>query len=328
MVETPTQVHPVPALPKMIYRHDFRAMGSLITVMMELADDVRSEQIPNFFSNIEELFTKWEEIFSRFTHNSEVSKLNRNAGRPIPVSEPMMEMLQIARNAEYLSDGLVRATLYEQVCRAGYDRSLELISTIGRSSAAPTVWQRNASTIEIVLDTDHYLVTLPYDVRVDLNGFVKGWAAKQIVEKVYPNIPTLISAGGDMAVNKPHSSGNWHVTIEDPFDDIAPIANLGIPSGSIATSGTYKRNWLMDGTRQHHIIDPRTGFPASTDLVSVTVVSKDGILPEIAAKTVLILGSKRGLDWLSRHHDCAAFLIMDDGHAVFTDNMEQYFWSN
>ena len=94
----------------------------------------------------------------------------------------------------------------------------------------------------------------------------------------------------------------------------------------VATSGRDRRRWQQDGVWRHHIIDPRTGMPAETDVLSATVIAPDLIWAEIAAKTAFILGSQAGLAWIEERPALAAVLVLEDGRGLFSTRMEGYLW--
>ncbi len=94
----------------------------------------------------------------------------------------------------------------------------------------------------------------------------------------------------------------------------------------VATSGTDYRRWKQGGRWSHHLIDPRTGLPAQTDVVTATVVAPNALLAEMAAKTVLILGSGPGLDWLENQPGFAALVVLETGEILFSHHLEAYFW--
>jgi thiamine biosynthesis lipoprotein len=102
---------------------------------------------------------------------------------------------------------------------------------------------------------------------------------------------------------------------------------LKIDHGGVATSGKDYRRWLRDGKWQHHLIDPRTGLPAQTDVMSATVIAPTTVEAEIAAKVIAISGSEEGLAWLEEQPDYAAVIVREDGRAVYSAQLKRYLWS-
>jgi thiamine biosynthesis lipoprotein len=121
-------------------------------------------------------------------------------------------------------------------------------------------------------------IALSAGTHLDLGGIGKGYAAERAAEILATAGPCLVNAGGDIAVR----GGAWAVGVED--------ATLELTSGGLATSGRDRRRWLRAGVQQHHLIDPRTGSPADSELLRVTVVAADAVEAEIQAKHVFLGG--------------------------------------
>ncbi len=171
------------------------------------------------------------------------------------------------------------------------------------------------------------MIYLPPDARVDLGGVAKGWAADRAARKLGMLGPALIDAGGDIAISRPRADGSaWPIGISNPFQPDQTFETLKVERGGVATSGRDYRRWQKNGAWQHHLIDPRTGLPAQTDVLSVTVVAPSVIEAEAAAKVVLLSGSESGLLWLEAWPEFAAVIVCDDGRAVYSAHMEKYVW--
>ena len=138
-----------------------------------------------------------------------------------------------------------------------------------------------------------------------------------------------MDAGGDIAISGLLDNGQaWPIGIDDPFTSGARFETLKLARCGVATSGKDYHRWLKDGIWQHHIIDPRTGLPADTDVLSATVVAPTVMEAEAAAKAVLILGSQAGLDWLEADSGLAGVLVLENGDRIYSQNMEKYLWRN
>lgn len=178
-------------------------------------------------------------------------------------------------------------------------------------------------------------VLLPRGMQLDLGGIGKGWAADRAAGWLGAIGPSLVDAGGDIAVSGPMSGDSpWPIGVADPrVDETCPdeqqdgqIVLLGISSGGVATSGRDYRRWRHNGRDVHHIIDPRTGAPARTDVLSATVVAPGAAIAEAAAKAVLILGSMEGLRWLEARSELAALLVLEDGSVLRSPSFGEYIW--
>src|SRR5262249_13693488 len=156
-----------------------------------------------------------------------------------------------------------------------------------RSSVRSPGWEA------IELDPAARSICLPEGLRLDLGGNAKGWAADRAVRRLARFGPALVDAGGDIALCGPRPNGDpWGIGVADPILPDRDLTLLRVASGGVATSGVDFRRWLRDGVWKHHLIDPRTGEPAETDLLSATVVAGSTADAEAAAKTVMLLGAE------------------------------------
>jgi len=124
----------------------------------------------------------------------------------------------------------------------------------------------------------------------------------------------LVDAGGDIVcTNLPPTASPWLVGIENPLQPDTDLATLTLNNEAVATSSLIRRRWQHQGHMVHHLIDPRTGAPANTDLLSVTVIGPRLPAAEIHAKVALILGAEKGRAYLATQPDVAALLVATDG---------------
>lgn len=274
--------------------------------------------------HVPEWFESWEQSLSRFRENSELSQLNRSPGMPVPVSQTLWNVLQAALRAEEQSGGLVTPAVLDALERAGYDRSFDTLTDrvngAAIAEAAPVI-----DLSQVRTDPRERSVHLPAGLRLDFGGVAKGWAAQQAMQRLSPYGPALVDAGGDIAISGLQADGSpWAIGVADPLEPEADLATLNVGRCGVATSGTDYRRWKKDGAWQHHIIDPRTGLPATSDVLSATVIAPSVVDAEVAAKTALILGSQDGLQWLETHAAYAGILALGDGRRLFSSRIKAY----
>ncbi len=274
-------------------------------------------------------FAAWERALSRFRSDSELVALNHQAGAgPMPVSATLWAVIGSSLEAARLSGGLVTPTLLDALERAGYDRdfaALEHEATAVRSGATR---QTSSGDWRLVhLDAYRRAVTLPQGLRLDLGGFAKGWAADMAARRLKDIGPALVDVGGDIAVSGPQTDGSpWPIAVADPLCPDEPLDLLLLHAGGVATSGRDYRRWRRGELEGHHIIDPRSGEPAATDLLTATVVAPSAQEAEAAAKAALILGSDAGMAWLVARPHLAGLLLTESGRVVRTATLDAYRW--
>ncbi|HSD83840.1 MAG TPA: FAD:protein FMN transferase, partial [Anaerolineae bacterium] len=226
--------------------------------------------------------------------------------------------------ASHWTDGLISPTILQALEAAGYDRTFEQISAADQPSAA----QPDGQWRSIQRQSLKRSIYLPPNARLDLGGVAKGWAADRAAKKLSVHGPALIDAGGDIAISGPRLDGSpWPIGVLNPFQPDQPFETLKIAQGGVATSGKDYRRWQRAGRWQHHLIDPRTGLPAETDVLSATVIAPTTLEAEIAAKVIAISGRESGLTWLEEQPDYAAVIVREDGQAVYSARMSNYLWS-
>jgi thiamine biosynthesis lipoprotein len=272
-------------------------------------------------------FEGWEQQLSRFRPDSELNLLNQAGGEPMKVSPELWEVLQVALDAARETDGLVTPAVLDALEAAGYDRTFEAIEGQVQPRTADTTTARVADWREIKLDVEKHTVQLPPGVRLDFGGVAKGWAADRMAAELATVGPALVDAGGDIAVSGPMEGGEpWPIGVDSPFAPGEQLELLRVQGGGVATSGRDYRRWRQGGREAHHIIDPRMGEPAATDLLSVTVLGPSTVAAEVAAKTVLILGSEHGLPWLEARPELAGLLVLEDGALLETPTFAECRW--
>lgn len=250
-----------------------------------------------------------EARFTRFSPASELSRLNAAAGEWTLVSDDLYEVLLLARDAQAWTGGVFNPLVLPAMIAAGYAG--------GDASGA---YDRDA---HIHADLRTRSVLVPRGQGLDLGGIVKGWAADRLLRHVGRN--GFVNAGGDVrAVGQGEDGDGWIIGIEDARRPGYDAFVIALRDEAAATSGRNRRRWIHAGRESHHLIDPRTGAPAATDILAATVVAPSCHQAEVAAKTAAILGSTAGLAFLDRH-GLDGLLACGDGSWLATDGMRRRF---
>ena len=162
-------------------------------------------------------------------------------------------------------------------------------------------------------------------VKLDLGGVAKGYGIEQIIKLLQNHgiQNAIVNAGGDLKAIGQHGDRPWRIGVRDPREKNAVIASLEIQDGeSVFTSGDYERNYQHEGNTYHHIIDPRTGYPARGTR-SVTLIHRDATLADAAATALFVAGPK---DWqrIARQMGVNAVMLIDaKGDIHITPQMKQ-----
>ena len=213
---------------------------------------------------------------TRFEPDSELSRFNAAAGHWIDVSPELEAMLRRSLDAYATSEGLVHIGVLPALLAAGYTRDF------ASGPTPPTGEIVIAPALPEMLDVRPGRARLRAGTAIDLGGIAKGWLADRAVERIGEN--ALANFGGDLRARGTGPDGDgWPVGFGGTT---VLLKGLGA-----ATSGTGGRRW---GDGLHHLIDPRTGLPAKTDLTEVSVLAPTGADAEVLAKTALLLGREVG----------------------------------
>src|SRR5438270_235493 len=208
---------------------------------------------------------------SRFRPDSELTALNRAAGQPTKVSAVLREAIVVALRAAALSDGAVDPTVGEAVRVLGYDTDFASVPPTGPALARVA----RVPGWRCVTAGENGTVSLPIGVQLDLGATAKAWAADVASRRAAEALGcgVLVSLGGDVAVAGPPPASGWRVGIADwhGASDRQLDETVEIHSGGVATSSMAVRRWVRDAQHLHHIVDPRTGQPASAVWRTVTV---------------------------------------------------------
>lgn len=243
------------------------------------------------------VFARWDEAFSRFRPQSELSQVNASPAATLLVSSLFARALAYALEAAADTAGLVDPTLGAALEAAGYDRDFATLDedAPSRGAAAPS------RLTEVRLDG--LLLRRPPGLVLDLNGVVKALAVDEAVALLAGR--GFVSAGGDLAVRGP-------VDVGLPGGDAVRVVR-----GGLATSGVVSRRWRRGGEGQHHLIDPRTGMPSTSSWAQVTVSGATCLAADVAAKAAFLLGAD-GPGWLDERGMAGRF-VSRGGEVVLND---------
>jgi thiamine biosynthesis lipoprotein ApbE len=232
---------------------------------------------------------------SRFRADSELVRIEATAGTPTAISPLLTEAISASLRGARLTDGDVDPTVGRAMETVGYDR--DFASVPARGGAIRVTVRHTPRWRQITLDEKAGLVTVPAGVRLDLGATAKAWAADRSARRIATQVGcgVLVSLGGDIAVAGDVPPGGWSIRVQDvtgdPFTSTqGPAGVIAIREGGLATSSTRARRWKRGGDLMHHILDPRTGWPADTGWRTVSVAAGTALDANIASTAAIIRG--------------------------------------
>lgn len=305
----------------MMLYHEFRAMNTDIL----LAAEGNSQEIEAGFQETQALIDELEARFTRFSTESELSQLNQAAGSWFEASEDLYDLMQQAQSYFLQTGGLFDPSILPALQMAGYDKSMDDIRAHGATIHDHGEKPEKMDFGAIQFDPASSGIFLPPGMQVDLGGIAKGWIAETAAQRLacYANV-CAVNAGGDMfLVGLPEGEKAWQVALEDPRGPDNTLAVLSVGPGAMATSSVTKRRWQLDGKIKHHLIDPRSGEPAETEWLSVTVTAPHAAGAEVFAKALLLAGPQDAMALASRSNQLVFVAVDSEGKLWGSDNSQK-----
>jgi FAD:protein FMN transferase len=296
-------------------------MGTLVEVTLVGDDNKIKAAAESIFEEIKRV-----ENLSSFHNPSELTKINDAAGKgPVKANGELLnligEALKIARQTDGAFDPTVGAlTRLWQFSGPGEPR-VPSESEI-KEALTKVGWDR------VRIDPLTETILLPdAGMALDLGGIAKGYTLNRVAEVIAKSgaSSALVNIGGDILAMGEKQAGNpWRVGVEDPRNPRGIVAVAPLKDRVIVTSGDYERFFMKDGKRYHHIIDPRTGYPAN-NLRSVTLAGPVGTTLQPAGTAAFVLGADKGMKFMESIADAKGFLIDAEGKNHLTEGAETVF---
>ena len=291
----------------------FRAMNSDIVL---LAEGYSQTRIDAGFQAIKAYIESSERKFTRFSEESELSRMNRSTGKWFHASAEMFTIMREAQVYYRKAGGLFDPSILSNLLRIGYTCSMDELRRFGADpEPAGRLMSKPPAFGSIQFDESSHGIFLPADLHVDLGGLAKGWVAGQAAQILSEySSACAVSAGGDMVLTgHPDGRDFWEVALEDPRDANLDLTILQVGEGAVATSSTIRRVWQQGGSKRHHLIDPHTGEPALPKWISVTVIAPNISAAEVFAKAFLLAGPSQTSQMLTENPELTCLAVDSSG---------------
>lgn len=253
---------------------------------------------------------------SRFRPDSDLARVNAAGGTSVHVSPLLTMAIEVAIQVAGHTDGIVHPLLGDTLVRLGYDTTYASLDASQVTAITTRPVDRDAwRAIRI---TDH-TVQIPAGHSLDLGATGKAWAADVIAQTIAAElgVALIISIGGDIAVAAPEGqAASWPVEVTEHPDRPGPTQLVALSEGGLATSSTQVRRWSVAGITAHHLIDPRTGAPATEVWRTVTASGPSAVAANAATTAAIVLGDEAPA-WL-QGREVAARLVAADGTIITT----------
>ncbi|MGN1089152.1 MAG: FAD:protein FMN transferase [Huintestinicola sp.] len=274
--------------------------------------------------NAEEEIQRLEKLWSVTDGQSEIFSVNHSGETSVTVSNDAADVVRFALGTAEKTDGAFDPTIYPVLSLWGF--------TTGENSVP------SAKEIEEQLRfvgygnvrLDGNKIMLPDGFMLDLGAVGKGYAsdiAAEMIRKCGVSSALLDIGGSVLLIGSKPDGSKWRLAVRDPFGG-DNIGILELSDCAVASSGTYERYFEENGVRYGHIIDPTTGYPAETDLASVTIISKEGRLSDALSTSMFVMGAEKAADYWREYRDFDMLLVTADGKIYLTEGIKDSFVPN
>jgi thiamine biosynthesis lipoprotein len=288
-----------------VFHDQFFAFGTLIEISLygvdaQLAETI-SLEIERDFIDMHANWHAWQP--------GALSSLNEQLSRlePAALDPSILPLLEEAGRLSQRSNSLFNPVIGNLIALWGFHDNPLPVGTLPDSTAISNLVKQAPAFSDITINDD-LITSVNPSVAIDLGGFAKGYAIDRTIDRLRAsNIENaIINAGGDLRVIGQHGDRPWRIGIRHPRNN-SILASLEVSGDtSVFTSGDYERFFEVDGQRYHHIIDPRTGYPASST-TSVTVIHSSAATADAAATALFVAGPEQ---WLSTARDMGIRYVM------------------
>ena len=281
-------------------------------------------------AQVVEEITEMDNTLDPAVRNSEAFKINNAHGNPTQVSEGILTMLKKAKELYDDTDGALDLSTYPLSQLWGF---IDLDVENHEEGNVPTEEQiqekRNLLGFDSLTIEDQS-VSIPSGTEISFGAVAKGYASDTAVETLRSKgiKSAIVSLGGNVQTlgeTKPDGS-SWNVAVQDPNDPSGYLGLLEAGETAIITSGSYERYFEKDGVRYHHILDPKTGKPADSGLVSVTIVCSSGLTADALSTAMFVLGPEKASDYWRAHADeFQMIMVTTDNQVLYTSGLSGKF---
>ena len=258
----------------------------------------------------------YENLYSKTIPTSDIARINAHPGEYVTVSPETITLLQTACHFASLSNGLI-------------DPSIGAVSSLWDfHSHEDTAIPSGTALAEALSHVDYRKISMQDSqvklaeegMALDLGFIAKGYIADRMKDYLVSEgvQSALISLGGNvLALGSKPDGSPFHVGIQKPFADTGTsVMTVEDSDRSIVSSGNYERYFKADGVLYHHILSTQTGYPVSSGLSQVTILSDDSVTGDALSTLCFILGYEKATTLLENYPDVQAIFVLDDGSVV------------
>lgn len=298
------------------YTRELFAMGTYITMT------AYGEPAEDALNLSEERIKELDALWSVTDESSDICKMNQSNGASTEVSRETAEVLQFALDMAKKTKGALDPTISPVITAWGFISGEHHIPS--ENDLADLL--RYVDYKKVALEEN--FVTMPDGVQLELGAVGKGYTGDIISELLKEQGVTsaLLDLGGNIqAVGTKPDGSDWRIGLKNPENE-GNLGVLSISDRAIVTSGNYERYFTgEDGKVYGHIINPKTGYPAESGLLSVTVISQEGKLCDALSTSLFVMGREKAATYWRENQDFEMILVTENREIYLTEGIKDKF---
>lgn len=270
------------------------------------------------------LCDNYEKLFSRTRTDSTLYQVNHQTLARIP-----------SELGQLIDTGLE----YCRLSNGAFDISIGAVSRLWNFSASEPVLPRENElaaalslvdyrNIQLSKDGDCWNISMPEGAVLDLGAIAKGYIADKMKEFLLENgvERAIINLGGNvLCVGEKEKGAPFNIGVRRPFGtENEALVTLAVSDLSVVSSGTYERNFTLDGRFYHHILNPSTGFPYDNGLSQVTIISPTSVEGDCLSTVCFALGLEDGMALINSLENTEAIFVTTDGQSHYSNGCKNY----
>ncbi len=305
---------------KMKDRHEATsfAMDTIMTFV------VLHEDGEELIIDAEQEIRRLENLLSVTLESSEISRLNAAAGeKAVSLSEDTQRLLEEGKHYWEATDGCFDIAIAPVVKAWGFTEAEHHVPSQAELDALLPL----TDPADVILEQGTAYLAQE-GMAVDLGGIAKGYASDRVAELLRSKgvEKAILSLGGNVyGIGTKPDGELWQVALANPLDANDYCGLISIADQAVVTSGGYQRYFEEDGKRYHHIIDPKTGYPADNELLSVTIISESGTRADALSTALFVMGLEDALAYWQESDDFEAIFITKEGEVIATEGADASF---
>lgn len=288
-------------------------LGTVVEIQVRDKDEQKAEDaIKKAFAEVKRI----DDLFTTYNEESPVCKINNSSDTMISIDAEIYNLLILCDSVTKISEGCFDVSLDNLTRAWGFysDNPHLPTKTVIDSALINSGWNN------VTLIGNNRIIKKK-NVGLNFGAIAKGYAVDKAIEVLKKSgiEKALVNAGGEIKV----IGSDWRVGIQHPRDERNIVATVKIENISVATSGDYEQFFEVNGYRYHHILDPKSGYPAR-GLQSVTIINQSNTFADALATAVFVMGRDNGLKLIESLGETESMIIDGEGNIFYSSGFNKY----